>query len=230
MMIDLAGGRVLVSGFNGSIGAAISSAVRECGGKVLGISHVEDDDAVAIADFTDDGELTRAVESVGPPLTGLVICHGIIEKGTPEQITPRRWRELLDVNLTSSYTLLRAALLLLEPGASIVVVSSTAGLRHARNAGVHYTVSKWGLNGMVRHLATELGPRGIRINSICPGHMDNAMSRSVNTPETLAEARRVIPLGRPGSPEEIANVAVFLLSSASSYMTGGLIPVAGGLQ
>lgn len=229
-MQTLAGGRFLVSGFNGSIGGGIATAVRDNGGTVLGLSHVPDPDAAAVTDFTDDAALAAAVASVGGPLAGVVISHGIIQKGSPEEVDPAGWRRMLDVNLNSSWTLLHAALPLIAPGGSVVVISSTAGLRHARNAGVHYTVSKWGLNGMVRHLATDLGPRQIRVNAICPGHMDNAMSLSVNTPETLAAAQRVIPLRRSGTPEDIASCAVFLLSPASGFITGTLIPVAGGMQ
>lgn len=227
---SLEGRRILVTGFNGSIGGAIWNEIESAGGIPVGLSHIPDERAAAVCDFQDDEALIAAVSGIGGHFDGVVISHGIIEKAPLAELDAARWRIMLDVNLTSSFVVLQTISGMLLHPASIVVISSTAGLRYARNAGAHYTVSKWGLNGLVRHLAAEFGPAGTRINAICPGHMDNPMSHSINTPETIAAALQIIPLRRAGLPRDIGSVARFLLSDDSEYITGAFVPVAGGMQ
>jgi NAD(P)-dependent dehydrogenase (short-subunit alcohol dehydrogenase family) len=115
-------------------------------------------------------------------------------------------------------------------GSSIVAVSSTAAFDHSPVGGPHYTSGKWGVNGMVRHLAFDLGKRGIRINSVCPGLVESPMGHALLTDEQYQASLSEIPLGRPADASEIADVVQFLLSPASSYMTGALIPASRGYR
>jgi NAD(P)-dependent dehydrogenase (short-subunit alcohol dehydrogenase family) len=96
--------------------------------------------------------------------------------------------------------------------------------------GPHYTASKWALNGLVRHLVDELGAKGIRINAVCPGFVDNPMGRAYLTEEDIEQAVQTIPLRRAAHPSEVAAVVRFLLSDEASYVTGAAIPVSGGFQ
>jgi 3alpha(or 20beta)-hydroxysteroid dehydrogenase len=136
----------------------------------------------------------------------------------------------MDANVNSVYTILHSVAGKLRTGSSVVLISSTAGLDHSPVGGPHYTASKWALNGLVRHLVDEFGTRGIRINSVCPGFVDNPMGRAYLTAEQIEDAIKVIPMRRAGRPAEIAAVVDFLLGEDASYISGALIPVSGGFQ
>jgi 3alpha(or 20beta)-hydroxysteroid dehydrogenase len=216
-----------VTGFTGSIGSAVKAALEHAGAEVLGLNHTRDPDAFAVLDFSDDAAVKTVVSRAGP-LSAVVLCHGIAEASPVRELSPARFRELIEVNLNSSYAIIQAAIPRLSRGGSIVVISSTAGLGRSRKAGVHYTVSKWALNGLVKHLAAELGPDGIRVNAVLPGHIDNEMSRSMSPDEPVDASIAAIPLRRAGTPEDVASAVLFLLGDDADYLTGVLLPVAGG--
>jgi NAD(P)-dependent dehydrogenase (short-subunit alcohol dehydrogenase family) len=220
--------RVLLTGGGGSIGGATAALLAADGDQVIRVSHDARSRADVTVDFRDDAALADTVRSLPGTFDGIVLCHGILEKGTLSGLAPADWRRTLDVNLTSCFVILHALADRLHATRSIVIVSSTAGLDRSRNGGPHYTASKWALNGLVRHLAADLGPSGTRINAVCPGHITNDMTRRVNTPETIAAGIANIPLRRGGQPDEVARMIRFLLSDDASYVTGALIPVAGG--
>jgi NAD(P)-dependent dehydrogenase (short-subunit alcohol dehydrogenase family) len=217
---------VLFTGVGGSIGMAIEKRLREAGAKISALSHIPSDRATVV-DFSDDDALTRTVAEL-VDLDNIVLSHGLLEPGPWHEVPPNRWRKMLDVNLTSIYSILYAGLPNMRRGGSIVVISSTAALDHSPVGGPHYTVSKWGLNGLVRHFAYELGPRGIRINSIMPSLVDNPMGRALLTEAEYLSAMHDIPLRRAADPDEIAKATMFLLSDAASYLTGVNLPVSGG--
>jgi 3-oxoacyl-[acyl-carrier protein] reductase len=150
------------------------------------------------------------------PLHGIVLSHGISRGGTIDQISGDDFRTMLDVNLVSLFVILRAAAPELVRGASVVVISSTAAFDHSPVCGAHYTASKWALNGLVRHLAFEWGPQGIRINSVCPGYVDNPMGRAFLPEAEIPAAMAYIPLGREAHPAEVADVVCYLLTPRSS--------------
>ena len=217
---------VLFTGVGGSIGVAIEKRLRQAGARISALSHVPSGDATVV-DFSDDDALTKAVAVLGD-LDNIVLSHGLLEAGPWREVPAPRWRKMLDINLNSIYSILYAALPNMRRDGSIVIISSTAALDHSPVGGPHYTVSKWGLNGLVRHLAYELGPRGIRINSIMPSLVDNPMGRALLTEAEYLYAVKDIPLRRAAEPDEIAKVAIFLLSDAASYVTGVNLPVSGG--
>ena len=227
---DGQGKHVLFTGVGGAIGSAILQRLREARFRVTTLGHVETDATALVVDFADDDALSSAVARVDGTLQGVVLSHGILEPGPWQKVSPKAWRRMLDINLNSIYAILHAALPKMTAGGSIVVISSTAAFDHSPVGGPHYTASKWALNGLVRHLADDLGPSGIRINSICPGLVDSPMGRALLSEAGYLAAFDEIPLRRPASPDEIAKVVMFLLGDQSSYVTGALMPVSGGYR
>lgn len=223
-------GSVLFTGVGGSIGSAILERLRRASARVVALAHEPADGVELLADFSDDAELRERVAEVEGDLDHIVLAHGLLEPGPWSAVTPSAWRQLLDVNLNSIYGILHAALPKLRRGGSVVVISSTAAFDHSPVGGPHYTASKWALNGLVRHLAHDLGPSGIRINCVCPGLVDNPMGRMLLDDRTYEHALQEIPLRRAATSDEIASVVMFLLSSEASFITGAHIPVSGGYQ
>lgn len=224
-----AGRRIVMTGADGTIGSAIRARLVGGGAVVTTIGH-RPGLADHVADLTDEAALQAAIAAAGGPIDGLVFAHGLLLPGPIEAVAPAEWRRMLSINLDSIYTLIHHALPRLAPGASIVAVSSTAAFDHSPVGGPHYTASKWALNGLVRHLAFDLGPRGIRINSVCPGTVEGPMARALLSDEAYEESLKAIPLGRAADGDEIAEVVQFLLEPRSRYVTGTNVPVAGGYR
>ncbi len=218
--------RVLLTGAGGSIGEACGARLEEAGAEVLHLTHIEGLGGTVV-DFSNDAAVAAAIAAMGS-IDHVVLTHGVLEPGLLKDVPPSRWRHLMDVNLNSIYAIIHAAGGHMTAGGSIVVISSTAALDRSPGGGPHYTTSKWGLNGLVRHLSVEFGSRGVRINGIMPCIVDNPMGRAFMTDEEYRYWVGQVPLGRAAEPDEIAKVAMFLLSDAASYVTGANIPVTGG--
>lgn len=241
--------RVLVTGAASGIGLAIVRRLLQRGAAVVLVDQNETALKAAYeslgagpsrvciaADVTDEQAILRLMTAAGAPLTGLVNCAGIYPVTPLLDLPASEWDRVLSINLRAPFLMSQAvARHMIEAGAagSIVNISSTASVL-ARPGIAHYGASKAGLNQLTRVLAVELAPHGIRVNAILPGVIGtDTVTASLTTPAAEAEMQAKlarIPMGRLGTPDEIAELAVFLLSDASSYSTGGLYMADGGFS
>ena len=228
----------LITGGARGMGAADARMLVKEGAKVV-IGDILDDEGTALADelgeaaryvhldVTSADEWAAAVEtalSSFGKLNVLVNNAGIVQLGPLKTLDVARWQQVLDVNLTGPMLCTKSVIqpMIDAGGGSIINVSSIEGLRGA--AYVHsYVASKWGLRGLTKSSALELAGHNIRVNSIHPGFIRTPMTKHL--PDDMVQA----PLGRPGTPDEVATFVVFLASDESSFSTGSEFVVDGGL-
>ncbi len=156
---------------------------------------------------------------------GLVNNAGITWRARLDEVTLEDWDRVLRTNLTSAMLGIQAIVPLMTAGGSIVNIASRAAL--SGHFTVAYTAAKWGLRGLSRVASLEFGPRGIRSNCLLPGYIDTPMVRTA-PPAFLEASLKEIPLGRGGTPDDIAPLVVYLISDESSYISGTEISVDGG--
>ena len=157
---------------------------------------------------------------------GLVANAGVTWRARLLDVTPADLRRVHEVNVTGALLAIQAVAPLMTAGGSIVLVGSAAALTGHFPAA--YTASKWALRGLAKAACLELGPRGIRVNIIHPGYIDTPMTASA-APAFRAANLAETPLGRAGTPGDVAPLAAFLLSDDASYISGAEIPVDGGM-
>ncbi len=159
----------------------------------------------------------------------LINNAGISEFSLFTDISDEMWHRMLDTNLSSAFYASRAVLpqMISRKSGCIINVSSMWGQVGA-SCEVHYSASKAGLIGLTRALAKEVAPSGIRVNCVAPGAIDTDMNASLS-PEAIEEIKNETPLGRLGTPTEIANILLFLAGDESSFITGQVIGANGGM-
>jgi NAD(P)-dependent dehydrogenase (short-subunit alcohol dehydrogenase family) len=173
--------------------------------------------------------VTTAEERFGP-VDILACIAGVLRTSAVEQISENEWDLVLDVNLKGVFLCAQAVIPSMKARRSgkIVIMASLAGRATSTLGGAHYTASKAGVLGLSRHLARELAPYTINVNAINPGIIDTPMVQANTPPERMERVLASIPFGRLGTPEEVADLIVFLSSEASSYITGAAVDIHGG--
>ena len=228
----------LISGGARGMGAADARMLVAEGAKVV-LGDILDEQGAALAAELGDsaryvhldvtsaedwaGAVETAVNTFGK-LNVLVNNAGIAQAAPLKTVDMTRWQKVLDVNLTGPMLGIKAVIepMVAAGGGSIINISSLEGLRGA--VWMHsYVASKWGLRGLTKSAALELAPEKIRVNSIHPGFIRTPMTKHL--PDNIVSA----PMGRPGTPDEVATFVVFLASDESSFSTGAEYVVDGGL-
>ena len=241
---SLEGKTVLVTGASSGIGQATAIACSCLGANVVvtgrnaerlqaTVNQLQKQPAAQIeAELTNYDEVENLVASL-PPLDGAVLCAGNSTTLPLQFGTREKFDEMFDVNFFAPVELMRLMYKKkkLQKGASVVLIASIGGTHSFMPGNGIYGASKAALNSVMKYAAREYASRKVRVNCICPGMVDTPLiHRGTITEEQLAEDAKRYPLGRYGQPEDIANAAVYLLSDASSWVTGHDLVIDGGFS
>ncbi|GAA5166492.1 SDR family NAD(P)-dependent oxidoreductase [Pseudonocardia eucalypti] len=247
----MAGEVAIVSGAASGIGRALAVAYAERGirtvigtfpgdphdpgGTLAQVVGVGGEAVVAEVDVRDSAQVEafaqRALDEWGR-LDIAVANAGVLRRASLAELDDDAWDDLLQVDLTGVLRVFRSASTRMAGPGAMVAVSSIAGGVYGWGEHVHYGAAKAGVLGLVRSVAVELAPRGIRCNAVIPGYVVTPQSLDpVNSlgPDGLARAGADIPLGRAAEPAELASVIRFLTSSDAAYVTGQALVADGGL-
>ena len=182
------------------------------------------------ADFAQTEEVVKAVKEEFGSIDILVNNAGITKDGLMLRMPEQQWDAVIAVNLKSAFNFIHACVpvMMRQRGGSIINMASVVGV-HGNAGQANYAASKAGLIALAKSIAQEMGPKGIRANAIAPGFIETAMTAAL--PDEVREQwKQKIPLRRGGQVEDIANVATFLASDLSSYVSGQVIQVDGGMN
>lgn len=249
MDFGLSGQVAIVTGGGSGIGRAVSEALGSCGVNVLLTYFASDkgaDETVAAieragarakamrADLTREEEVRRVVEAANDSFGRIDILvansGGLLQRSPVADCSLELWNAALAVNLTSTFLCCRAVLPYMEKAGKgcIVTVSSLAAHDGGGNGAAHYAAAKGGVLTFTKALAKEVAPRGIRVNGVAPGLIATQFHDRFSTPEGRTATVARTPLGREGSPDDVAGAVLFLVSPLSSFLTGETIEVNGG--
>ncbi|MEL5992139.1 SDR family NAD(P)-dependent oxidoreductase [Microbacterium phosphatis] len=253
-LTSLAGDIVVVTGASSGIGQAAAEIYAAAGATVVVLGRSADRVSGVVGDIVSaggtahgypvdvavrgaiDAVLARVVAEVGRPTVVVAnagIAGGASYRGAGRlaDYTDAEWDEVVATNLTGTFETVRAAARVLEPGGRILVTSSTAGMRTDPMVSYAYVSTKAAILNFVRQTALELAERGIRVNAIAPGPFKGTRigdGRTEISAEDEAMWASTIPLGRMGTMAEIQGPMLFLVSPASAFVTGAILPVDGG--
>ena len=182
------------------------------------------------ADYAQTEEVVNKVHEEFGSIDILVNNAGITKDGLMMRMTEQQWDAVLAVNLKSAFNFIHAVtpIMMRQKSGSIINMASVVGV-HGNAGQSNYAASKAGLIALAKSIGQELGSRGVRANAIAPGFIETAMTAQLSE-EIREEWKKKIPLRRGGTVEDIANVATFLASDLSSYVTGQVIQVDGGMN
>lgn len=182
------------------------------------------------ADFAQTEQVVAQVKEEFGSIDILVNNAGITKDGLMLRMTEQQWDAVIAVNLKSAFNFIHACvpIMMRQRGGSIINMASVVGV-HGNAGQTNYAASKAGLIALAKSIAQEMGPKGIRANAIAPGFIETAMTASL--PDNVREEwKKKIPLRRGGQVEDIANTALYLASDLSSYVSGQVIQVDGGMN
>lgn len=204
-------------------GKATEKELAACGVKAKGY-------ASNAANFEETHKTVAEIVNDFGRIDILVNNAGITRDGLMMRMSEEQWDSVITINLKSAFNFIHAVtpVMMKQRHGSIINMSSVVGV--SGNAGqANYSASKAGMIGLAKSVAKELGSRGIRANAIAPGFIITEMTNALSD-KVREEWEKQIPLRRGGTPEDVANVSLFLASDLSSYVTGQVIPVCGGMN
>lgn len=208
----------------------INEAAEETVKEIEAFGHKVKAYASNAADFAQTQEVVDQIMADFGHIDILVNNAGITKDGLMLRMGEAQWDAVINVNLKSAFNFIHALtpIMARQRGGSIINMSSVVGV--SGNAGqCNYSASKAGLIGLAKSIAKEMGPRGIRANCIAPGFIISDMTKALSE-EVREQWMKTIPLRRGGTPEDVANVALFLASDLSSYVSGQVIHVCGAMN
>ena len=208
----------------------INEAAEETVKEIEAFGHKVKAYASNAADFAQTQEVVDQIMADFGHIDILVNNAGITKDGLMLRMSEAQWDAVINVNLKSAFNFIHALtpIMARQRGGSIINMSSVVGV--SGNAGqCNYSASKAGLIGLAKSIAKEMGPRGIRANCIAPGFIISDMTKALSE-EVREQWMKTIPLRRGGTPEDVANVALFLGSELSSYVSGQVIHVCGAMN
>ena len=180
--------------------------------------------------FAQTEEVVKQVKEDFGSIDILVNNAGITKDGLMLRMTEAQWDAVIAVNLKSAFNFIHACtpIMMRQKGGSIINMASVVGV-HGNAGQCNYSASKAGMIALAKSIAQEMGAKGIRANAIAPGFIETAMTAALSD-DVRAEWCKKIPLRRGGTPEDVANVALFLASDLSSYVSGQVIQIDGGMN
>ncbi|MEZ0580307.1 SDR family NAD(P)-dependent oxidoreductase [Nocardioides sp. MH1] len=245
-MFRLDGKVAVVTGASSGLGVAFAQALAEAGADVaLGARRVDRlADTAALVEGAGRRSVSVATDVADPDACTALVSAAMEELGRVDILvnnagigtavpatreTPEQFRSVIDVNLNGCYWMAQACGRVMQPGSSIINISSILGITTAGLPQAAYAASKAGLIGLTRDLAQQwTGRKGIRVNAIAPGFFASEMTEQY--PEGYLDSMSLrLPMGRKGDPRELAAAVVFLASDAGGYITGQTIAVDGGI-
>ena len=245
----LQGKVALVTGGSSGIGRATAQTLAKHGAKVAINFHRNEagaeearkqiveagGDAITIqADVTRAGDVRAMVQqasSLGPIDILVNNAGSLIERLKILELTEERWDQVIDLNLKSAFLCCQAVAgsMIERKTGAIINVSSIAGRNGGALGSIHYSAAKGGLITFTKGLAKELAQSGVRVNAVSPGVIDTPYHEQFSSPEMMKNYAGMIPLGRVGTPQEVAEVICFLASAASGYLVGETFEINGGM-
>ena len=230
----------LVTGASRGIGHAIAQALVAAGARVVGtatgeagVRAIEDVGAVGrVLDVRDGAACDALVEAVAREFGDVLVLvnnAAIVRDGLAVRMKDADWDAVMETNLRAVFRLSRAVLRGMMKARWGRIVNLTSVVGAAGNAGqANYAAAKAGVAGLTRALAREVGSRGVTVNCVAPGFIDTDMTRALTEAQRAALLAQ-IPLGRLGTPQEVAAAVAFLASPAAGYITGAVLHVNGGM-
>ncbi len=241
----LEGKTALITGAARGIGKAIALKFAEEGANIaftdLAVNEETEQEIAAkgvkaksyasdASDFAQTEEVVKAIKEEFGSIDILVNNAGITQDGLMLRMTEQQWDRVIAINLKSAFNFIHACMpiMMRQRGGSIINMASVVGV-HGNAGQANYAASKAGLIALAKSIAQEMGPKGIRANAIAPGFIETAMTAQL--PDEVREQwKQKIPLRRGGTVDDISSCAVFLASDMSSYVSGQVIQVDGGMN